>query len=440
MEVFYIVCISVLGFFLLYLIVKSQISTMMETRLKALYKDRIAADIQDIYRELESYSSIIDSRIGRLKTLTERHEANIKAWETIQGEMKKSKTAKEFLTYINENRQEFKPDKEFSENLKKEIIGELKKYLAARLNLPNETPQPKSAITDNRPVAKTAANQKTSPRTPLRTSEKMAPVEDDLNLAELIIDDLDARQATRENLAVKNFNREKTSIGAGKTAPANLPSLQTVTTRTRSESTGQTTKQNPLVDSSPASGSFSGFLASVGRALAPLFMPSEKPSPVTNSAAAFDDIGPRNRNFNDLLKKEIVTSDTLSQARKNPVPGNPAATGSQRQGQERQTMSHNAAGEKFPVEKDFEPSFKPLEEFEDASAGFEKAPPITPKNLIKSMNPEELIQLFEQLKTSRSRPEALKNLLSQGFKMEQIAELSNVPYSDLELTRNLYRI
>jgi hypothetical protein len=376
---------------------------MMEIKLNALYKDRIVADIQDFYRELESYSAIIDSRIGRLKTLTERHEANLKAWENIQIEMKKSKTGKEFLSYINENRQDFKPDKDFTKSLKDEIIGELKSYLAVKLNLNHEsvknTAQIKPVIKPQ-PSTGIAQDQGNAVKNLSAIKDRNYDAENDneYNVAELIIDDIDAKIARKESQTAKT---------AAKTAPA--------TAKTTSFDSDKITSVKPLLRQSGAlavesSNTFLNVLSSVGRALAPLFM---KPETVASTStkesafsAGFENPALKTKNFNDLLQKEMKTSDAISQTRKDSFGGPAFVT---------------------PVE------YSSLE-------NSVPTPQVAAQKFVKSMEPNELVKLIEDLKTSRSRPDALKNLLNQGFKLEQIAELSSVPYSDLELTRNLYHI
>jgi len=388
MEVFYIICISLLGFFLLYILVKNRISIMMETRLKELYRDKISTDIQDFYRELESYSAIIDNRIGRLKTLTERHEANIKAWEKIQVEMKKTKTGREFLSYLDENAQSQKMDKKSTGELKDEIIGELKKYLAAKLNLSSEP-------------AESNMKKPVRPESPeVKPDKQRDEADSQFNVAELIINEMDASTIRRDQNMTKApyFDREQKPENKSQTM-FNLPE--------KPEKRGIKTSVSGQPDNE-YSNMFLNILTSVGRALSPLFIKSQNISLQNDTRSNIETTTASAKNFNNLLRKEINTSGEILQIRNN-TPESP---------RENRKTGVNEPGN---VEKN-------------------DAMEINSQKLVKSMQPAELVKLIEEIKVSRSRPEALKHLLNQGFQMEQIAELSNVPFSDLELTRNLYHI
>ena len=383
MEIFYIISISLLGFFLLYLLVKSKITDIIENKLKLLYKDKISADIQDFYSELESYSAIIDSRIGRLKTLTERHEANLKTWENIQIEIKKSKSGKELLSYLDENQKSLKPDDDLIKNLKNEITADLKKYLAAKLNLTTDSENIKSDSLKNKiPVNTKTPFDKDKNAAPLKNEN----IDNEYNVAELILDDIDAREARKDSQLKRTAVKEDSPV-----MTKAIPDIRQ-----------QTENQNTDNDST-----FLNILGAVGRALTPLFMKSESPAKNLTTSSVPENKTLNNRNFNDLLKKEIKTSDAILQTRK----------------------------------KASDDSFLKNAQIGDAKFSTIETPPEIPaQKFTKSMEPAELMKLIEDLKISRLRPDALKNLLSHGFKMEQIAELSNVPFSDLELTRNLYHI
>lgn len=393
MEAFYWTAIGLLSFFLLYILIRNKLIRLMDQKLKSLYKEKISADIQNIYRELENYSAIIDSRIGRLKTLTERQEASLKSWENIQKEIKKSKAGKEFLNYMDEQNQFMQDIQKHVTGIKKEITDDLKLYLAKKLNLTAGSSVSAASTeivrTDN--LIKGDSLKKPEPKGASKSLNDLPlnwpasnPKDEDFNPAELLIDEIDEEISPR-----KPQSRPRTAapnVFTGQNAPGRkeLPS------------------KNTLEDNSPAKKSetsgFFGILGSIGRSLGPLFFSQSKetedktggraetPTALTDAVAR--------RNFNDLMQKEI------SGLRPVASPGTPAVQ-----------------------------EAKPAPQKE------------TQENLaVKSIRPDELMKLMEALKNSKSRPDALKRLLSEGFGMEQIAELSNVPYSDLELTQNLYNI
>lgn len=352
------VTIFLLGFSLVYMLIKNQVFKALEERLHSLYKDKIEADIQDIYREFESYSAIIDSRINRLKILTERQEASVRAWEAIQSDLKKSKTAKEVLGYLEEfqGKSALNPDE--IEKLKKEIISDLKKYLADKLSL--EKIKAPAVLSEKIPEKETPARK----AAPERKSQPVArpqlnfsKTDEDFNAAELILEDL-----TEEKISV-----------APKSSRTSFPGeMSSITPK-------------PQVEKEAGESKLLSTLASIGKTLSPIFLkPDNGPKEPVPPAR-------KPGNFNELIKKEAVLQTEA-----------PARI---RQGE---TKEKAVLEEKVSMDS--------------------------------QLSPSELLSLIESLKISRTRPQALKSLLGHGFELNQIAELSSIPYSDLELTRNLYKI
>ena len=261
MEVFYLATISILGLLLIYLFIRNQAVEMIDQKMKILYKEKIASDVQDIYRELENYSAIIDSRIVRLKTLTERHEAALKVWESIQRELKKSKAGKELLNYIEE--QEIKPalNSEDILTLKKEITDDIKNFVAKKLNITSDTVQKPQSIKSVAPVL-----------------EKNKLPADDANIAELIIQEMDRDTVANRRKPVQNI----------KTEPVSFVKPQKV-------------EQIPEV----ATG-FLSILGAVGKALSPIFLKTGSTDLETSATRKTPE-----KSFNDLIRKEIKFPETL---------------------------------------------------------------------------------------------------------------------------------
>jgi hypothetical protein len=347
-----------LGFSLVYVLVKNQLVNVMNEKLHFLYKEKIEADIQNIYREFESYSAIIDSRINRLKTLTERQETNIKAWEEISGEIKKTKTGKEFLKYMETRNDQTYLTADDLENVKKQITKELKTYLSMKLQLDHEkTPVAKT------PEAKPSLNiSRIKP--PLDITQNQ---QEELNAAELIVDDLVTDQ----------FYRPKPSVDL---KPSSSP--------TRIPQKDNTITENKFITT----------LASIGKSLTPFLLSSDSSSVSTSRNPEYK----KQADFNELLRKE----PGIKQARQSSL----------------------------KPEKS-EPPEVPPRPLQNSNMVTEETVSIR-----TSLAPDELVGLIESLRSSKSRPDALKNLIGKGFNLNQIAELSNIPYSDLELTRNLYKI
>ncbi|MDH4198760.1 MAG: hypothetical protein OEV66_00110 [Spirochaetia bacterium] len=338
-DVFFLTFISLLGMLLIYLFIRNQVAVMIDQKMKVLYKEKIASDVQNIYRELDNYSSILDSRIGRLKNLTERHESSLKLWENIQKELRKSKTGKELLNYMEEQKLQSPQNPQYLADLKKEITDEIKLFVSKKLNIVPDTVQ------------------RTSPPKSIDYSREKtrSPVED-VNIAELII------QEMGEEAVLKKTRQPP----ARQIESFKLP-------------------KRPQMDQTPDnSGGFLKILGAVGKTLSPLFLKSASPflDSQVNSASKIPE-----KIFNDLIKKEMKQTESLPPLHADAP--EPVKTG-------------------FPAQK--------------------------------TMEPEELVRLLEELRNSKGRPEALKKLMRQGFQLNQIADISNIPFSDLELTKNLYNL
>ncbi len=57
-----------------------------------------------------------------------------------------------------------------------------------------------------------------------------------------------------------------------------------------------------------------------------------------------------------------------------------------------------------------------------------------------TLSEKDIISFLEDLDNNKKRPDALRALLSNGFNLSDISEMSNIPYSDLRMTRNIYEI
>ena len=69
--------------------------------------------------------------------------------------------------------------------------------------------------------------------------------------------------------------------------------------------------------------------------------------------------------------------------------------------------------------------------------------PIPPKKagavrVPHELETDDLLLLLQDLSDSKKKPKALQVLLEHGYKISEIADMSDIPFSDLETTKNIY--
>ncbi len=87
---------------ILYLVLNYKIIHLIEQIFKKYYQNQLKTDIQDFYRELESYAIIFENRVQRFKSLIERQEKQVTEWKNTLSNIKTTKKAKEILSTVNE--------------------------------------------------------------------------------------------------------------------------------------------------------------------------------------------------------------------------------------------------------------------------------------------------------------------------------------------------
>lgn len=137
MEVFYILLSLALLSALIYVIMKLQVSRMVDERLEKTYRAQVKSDIHEFYREMENYSALLENRVSRFKKLIEKQEENLKRWEEIFEKVKKSKKGKEISEFI-----------ETSLAREKEII-----HAFAALKSPGRSEEQRSEASGDKPRA-----------------------------------------------------------------------------------------------------------------------------------------------------------------------------------------------------------------------------------------------------------------------------------------------
>ena len=334
-------------------------------------------DIDEFYKEMENYASIIDNRILRFKGLTERHEASTVKFSLIEEQLKKNKNNKTLVELIgrHENEQELIDKKiEKLEQRLTEIMQLFKEI--------NKTGKPaQTASTTEQYEKVTKAKQQSqivedAEKAQIRSHVSVTLKPENTNmesfLAEEILDILPKSSFKKQKHSI-----ESRSIGTKATEASSL----------KKNISGEKTEDNLFIK----------LMSRIGNSIAPS---------ITNSTAHEipqgrpEDPNKFSKEIQTRLQREIAFEKTTL-----PV--------------------HNVEKPGIQLEQKKEP--KP--ELETKKITLEK-----------SVDDVLMQQLFEGLKDSRKRPHALKKLLESGFTLSDISETAGIPYSDLELTRSLYKI
>ena len=99
MEGFYFTLVLVAIVSILYILLKFQLSRGVEEKFNQSYKSRIQADVQEFYREMESYAALMENRILQFKKLVEREE-NVLKYQDLLEQIKKNKKGKQISAYV----------------------------------------------------------------------------------------------------------------------------------------------------------------------------------------------------------------------------------------------------------------------------------------------------------------------------------------------------
>lgn len=411
MELIYLLLIGLLSFALVYILIQARVSSIIEKKLNDYYKSQIQADMQEFYREMESHAAILDSRVGRFKKLIERQEENLRAWEKIYQTLKSTKKGKE----INLLLKDFKDLKDEFQELKQAqapLPGAAPSSLATRAK--PETP----ALKTQKASAKPASSGKSAPKAPSAPSTRSAPAqaspkqpaqEPSTHLPDDLYDDLiDSMQSS--------YKPER----------ANTP-----------EAPAPKSVQQQPVEPAPSSGKnvFTTILSSIGKKVMPLLEkePSQTPAPPSEPAQAFGSM--LTQNFNTSREQRAPQGQKIQKSSSLREPGTLES-------------SPTPPGEELFEKKTAPPlksratqkSSPPASPEKQAIVPDETTESVPPHSLEKKIDPESLIDLIERLRGPAGRPEALRNLISCGFNIPQISEISGIPLSDLEMTRSIYNI
>ncbi|MDH5718049.1 MAG: hypothetical protein OEZ22_10470 [Spirochaetia bacterium] len=121
MDFYYISLIIILTLAMFYLVFHYKLIRGIETKFNKYYDSRIKNDIQEFYREMESYSSLLENRINRFKKLIDRQEENLSKWNDILNQINKNKKGKELSSYIEKSIEKEEKLLETLTQLKKQI-------------------------------------------------------------------------------------------------------------------------------------------------------------------------------------------------------------------------------------------------------------------------------------------------------------------------------
>ena len=359
METVYLFAIGILSFTIVYIILQYRLSGMISEKMQKFYKDQMVNDMQEFYRELESYSAILESRILRLKNLVDRQEGSVREWNSIGLQLGKSKKTKEIQTFL-----ELKQKEEKALWSEVELIKEELNRMRS-----GTSPQLRKVVSPAPPPPGVKKRVKSTP-------PKKAPAikeDQDTSLAEELLSDFNAPD-TFQRIGSPQRPTPKTS------RPEPLPE-QVNEPETKAEGVDK---------------SLLNILSSIGKSISPML--GEKKQ-TESSLENPDESQVAKDNFKKMMQDKIPES-TPAVAIEKTIRKNPT-----------------------PVE---------VQHIE--------APAVATPKAVKRLDPEELVKLIEKLGHSSQRPNALRSLLENGFSIDQISDLSKIPHSDLEMTRNIYNI
>jgi len=375
MEGLYLTLIGFLVFAIVYLMIRRRLESMIDEKMNSHYKKQMSGDIQEFYREMESYSAIIENRILRFNKLVTRQEAGLREWDEIRNTITKTKKGKEVSRFIEENSRNTSELKAQLQHLK-ETVDKLTS--TGRVENANPLTSKKESETvktqkRNYPVAAKANADKKIENSNFDSSLA--------SIAEELVNELPDKTPLKGNVREGNIREGNVRENSVKPSlPGNKRPLEPKIAQAESQSEE---KESGLVKM------FSG----IGKMISPTIGESTTETLIAESNQIKDDS--KKNTFRSQMDQRIP----VKQSRK-------------------------------IINNDFDDIYSPDEL------------PAKPQDSLaeKRFDPDELILLIQDLKESNKRPHALRALMNSGLKVDQISELSNIPYSDLETTINIYNI
>ena len=378
-----LVLVFILMLALLYVILNYKLVKTVDKAFNESYQNRIQHDIQEFYREMESYSSLLENKIQRFKKLLERQDSNLVRWNDIFQQVSKSKKGKQINEFIESSLAK--------EQLLLQALATLrtdseKAVAQAQNNLernqiiqPKRTPGAQANMATSKPIRKTA-QKKAKASKPSNVAVQNKPV-----------NKVEANSPFDLNTEGEFSAAEELTMaleqGAKPVLEKSVGASQTRSTRATSNEPSTLMK----------------IFSRIGKTVSPIVLGQEGTQPgkpietvktrPTNSFGQIFSQASSQRPINKITEK--ITTQTK------PVDGKP--------------KSESANPE---------------------SSGNNQADDQSKQNVTADM----VFQMLEDLKEKKKKPMALKLLLNQGFSVEQISEIADMPVSNLEAIKSIYNL
>ena len=359
------------------------------------YQNRIQHDIQEFYREMESYSSLLENKIQRFKKLLERQDSNLVRWNEIFQQVSKSKKGKQINEFIESSLAK--------EQLLLQALATLradseKAVAQAQNNLernqmiqPKRTPGVQANMATSKPQRKTA-QKKAKTLKPSNVAVQNKPVNKvetnssfDSN-AEKKLEPAEGELSVAEELTMA------LEQGGEPALEKSVEASQTTSTQTTSG------KPSTLMPST-----LMKVFSRIGKAVSPVVLGQESTQP----------------------EKPIETAKTR-----------PKDSFGQIFSQASSQHPINKITEKITTQTkpvDVEPKSQSVN---PESSGNNQTDDQSKQNVTADM----VFQMLEDLKEKKKKPMALKLLLNQGFSVEQISEIADMPVSNLKAIKSIYNL
>lgn len=390
---------------MIYVLISSRINQLVDNRLREFYETTIKRDMQDFYREIESYTSMLENRVSQMKQLLDRQEKNTHRFESsvhLAKQIDPAGESAQFLTKLNEIGVEKKEPAHVSmpqQSFGFEEEPETKQEIAQTPPPVNEEPVAAQDFSPARvPKYSTYAAQAASPAPNTKQDEKTSFNDADLD-------------------ALLESTVKPDSL-ASSPPPRNAEVQQPPTPAIVSQASEA--EQGPWVLEP---------VRKLGKSIATVFNMNGAQPAAPVAAEAIPDVS-----FRQQLNENVVIVPEPPAPASEPAPG-PAA---------------NAAFLKDLKENLAQvPQDDPADKVSEAPAVMAQenlplSPPAiedTPKpSSILSKNVDEFMVLVSQIRRRENRHEALKKLLDQNIPMDKIAEFADVPVGELEVLRNVHRL
>jgi len=409
MNAFLIVLLFIMMLAFLYVLLSARLTHQLDKRFKEHYRAQLLRDMQEFYREMESYAALLENRITRFKKLTERHEEFTRRFEEVADSLRQTKKGKQLSDLSEFIERSLEKDKRILDALAAiTAVSAKNQHTAENSEKATAQPEPPARPVEHLKVAKAPQPAKPSAKSPQSATVKSrpaaptAPAADELTkkerlsaqIAESVLNDLDV---SARQIAQKLEQAEETQAKIIPEKPTPKPA-----------------KANRAAQES-GEGLISRMLAGIGRAVLPVISGSNPVPPSADRA--------------ETLNQEVATPASRSAlSAENSASHTPSSfleALNQSMGKTAPPPSSAAALEK------------------DADELFENAPWFAeerPQPAVVKLDPVELGALMQLLSDQSERPKALRKLLAHDFSIKELSSFSGIPVSELELTRRLYGI